>query len=101
MKKSGSYRVTFNCPTLINQPTRGSLKLRIPWNSSLVGPLAFLHFSTEQVRVEMHPVCIYLSIKRVALQLILTLELPGVSLVHGQTVLCSLEDLSFVYHGIT
>ena len=38
----------------------------------------------------------YLSIKRVALQLILTLELPGVSLVHGQSVLRPFKYLSFI-----
>ena len=39
----------------------------------------------------------YLGVKRVALQLILALELPGVRLVHRQTVLGSLEDLGFIH----
>ena len=39
----------------------------------------------------------YLSVERVLLQLILALELPGVSLVHVQSVLSSLEDLSLVH----
>ena len=39
----------------------------------------------------------YLGIERVALQLILALELPGVSLVHGQSVLSSFKDFGLVH----
>ena len=42
-------------------------------------------------------ILIYLGVKGIALQLILTLERPGVSLVHGQTILSSVKDLDFVH----
>ena len=38
----------------------------------------------------------YLGVKRVTLQPVVALELPGVSLVHGQSVLSSLKDLGLV-----
>ena len=39
---------------------------------------------------------VYLCVERIVLQLILALELPGVSLVHGQSVFSSLKDLGFI-----
>ena len=39
----------------------------------------------------------YLGVKRVPLKFIIALELPGVSLVHGQSVFSSLKYLSFVH----
>ena len=38
----------------------------------------------------------YLSVERVAFKFIFTLELPGVSLIHGQSVLISLKYLDFI-----
>ena len=42
----------------------------------------------------------YLSIKRISLKLIHTLELMSVALSHNQTILVSLEEVSLVQHLI-
>ena len=63
----------------------------------LVNVIMILHSLVESTWANGIVTSSYLCIKGIALQLILALERPGVSLVHGQVILSSLEDLDFVH----